>query len=105
MGAVKAAVENLTKSMAVEYAKHNVQVNCVSPGPVYGDLLDKWPESQRLQVEFEKATAYKRMCESRDVSHFIAYLLSDPVKLFTGSVLVIDGGVSVKWPGHRAAMG
>ncbi len=104
MGAVKAAVENLTTSMAVEFAKYNVQVNCVSPGPVYGDLLDKWPESARLQKEFEKATPYERMCEARDVSHFIAYLLSDPVKMFTGSVLILDGGVSKTWRGHRRAM-
>ena len=104
MGAVKAAVENLTSSMAVEFAKYNVQVNCVSPGPVYGDLLDKWPESARLQKEFEKATPYERMCEARDVSHFIAYLLSDPVKMFTGSVLILDGGVSKTWRGHRRAM-
>jgi enoyl-[acyl-carrier protein] reductase III len=103
MGAVKAAVENLTKSMAVEFARHNVQINCVSPGPVYGDLLDKWPESKRLTAEFEKATVYDRMCESRDVSHFVAYLLSDPVKLFTGSVLVMDGGISVRWPSRRRA--
>jgi enoyl-[acyl-carrier-protein] reductase (NADH) len=71
----------------------------------YGGLLDKWPESKRLNAEFEKATAYHRMCESRDVYHFVAYLLSDPVQLFTGSILVMDGGVSVKWPGHRAALG
>jgi enoyl-[acyl-carrier protein] reductase III len=103
MGAVKAAVENLTKSMAIEFARHNVQINCVSPGPVYGDLLDKWPESKRLTAEFEKATVYDRLCESRDVSHFVAYLLSDPVKLFTGSILVMDGGISVKWPSHRSA--
>jgi enoyl-[acyl-carrier protein] reductase III len=104
MGAVKAAVENLTRTMAVDFAKYNVQVNCVSPGPVYGDLLDSWPESARLQKEFEKATPYERMCEARDVSHFVAYLLSDPVKLFTGSVLVMDGGVSITWPGHRRAI-
>jgi len=103
MGAVKAAVENLTKSMAMEFARHNVQVNCVSPGPVYGDLLDKWPESKRLTAEFEKATVYDRLCESRDVSHFVAYLLSDPVKLFTGSVLVMDGGISVRWPNRQRA--
>jgi enoyl-[acyl-carrier protein] reductase III len=103
MGAVKAAVENLTKSMAIEFARHNVQINCVSPGPVYGDLLDKWPESKRLTAEFEKATVYDRLCESRDVSHFVAYLLSDPVKLFTGSVLVMDGGISVRWPSRRSA--
>ena len=39
-------------------------------------------------------TAYGRLCEARDVSHFVAYLLSEPVKLFTGSVLVLDGGIS-----------
>ena len=94
MGTVKAAVESLTRSMAIEFAKYNVQVNCVSPGPVYGELLQKWPESERLVRQWENNTAYGRLCESRDVSHFIAYLLSEPVKLFTGSVLVLDGGIS-----------
>jgi enoyl-[acyl-carrier protein] reductase III len=94
MGAVKAAVESLTKSMAIEFSADNVQVNCVSPGPVYGDLLNKWPESNRLIAQWESNTAYSRLCEARDVSHFVAYLLSDPVKLFTGSVLIMDGGIS-----------
>lgn len=94
MGAVKAAVESLTKSMAIEFAPDNIQVNCVSPGPVYGDLLNKWPESERLIRQWEGNTAYTRLCEARDVSHFIAYLLSEPVKLFTGSVLIMDGGIS-----------
>jgi NAD(P)-dependent dehydrogenase (short-subunit alcohol dehydrogenase family) len=94
MGTVKAAVESLTKSMAIEFSADNIQVNCVSPGPVYGDLLNKWPESDRLVRQWETNTAYNRLCEARDVSHFIAYLLSDPVKLFTGSVLIMDGGIS-----------
>lgn len=94
MGAVKAAVESLTKSMAIEFAEDNIQVNCVSPGPVYGELLNKWPESSRLIKQWENNTAYTRLCEARDVSHFIAYLLSEPVKLFTGSVLIMDGGIS-----------
>lgn len=94
MGAVKAAVESLTRSLAIELAKDNIQVNCVSPGPVYGELLDKWPDSKRLVAQWEANTAYGRLCEARDVSHFVAYLLSEPVKLFTGSVLVMDGGIS-----------
>jgi enoyl-[acyl-carrier protein] reductase III len=94
MGTVKAAVESLTRSMAIEFAPYNIQVNCVSPGPVYGELLKKWPESERLVRQWESNTAYGRLCEARDVSHFIAYLLSKPVKLFTGSVLVMDGGIS-----------
>jgi enoyl-[acyl-carrier protein] reductase III len=97
MGAVKAAVESLTKSMAIEFSADNVQVNCVSPGPIYGDLLNKWPESERLIARWEDATVYERLCVARDVSHFIAYLLSEPVKLFAGSVLVMDGGISVRW--------
>lgn len=94
MGTVKAAVESLTRSMAIEFAPYNIQVNCVSPGPVYGELLNKWPESERLIAQWESNTAYTRLCEPRDVSHFIAYLLSEPVKLFTGSVLIMDGGIS-----------
>jgi NAD(P)-dependent dehydrogenase (short-subunit alcohol dehydrogenase family)/acyl carrier protein len=94
MGTVKAAVESLTRSMAIEFAPYNIQVNCVSPGPVYGELLKKWPDSDRLIRQWENNTAYGRLCEARDVSHFIAYLLSEPVKLFTGSVLVLDGGIS-----------
>lgn len=97
MGTVKAAVESLTKSMAIEFAPYNIQVNCVSPGPIYGELLNKWPESKRLISEWEDATVTGRLCESRDVSHFIAYLLGDAVKLFTGSVIVMDGGISVRW--------
>ena len=99
MAAVKMAVESLTKSMAVEFAKYNVQINCVSPGPIYGALLNKWPEATRLIPEWERATVCGRLCIDRDVSHFIAYLLSDAVKLFTGSVLVLDGGMSVWFGG------
>ncbi len=94
MGAAKAAVESLTRSMAVEFEEHNVQVNCVSPGPVYGELLKKWPESKELVGKWEENTAYHRLCVARDVSKFIAYLLSDEAQLFNGSVLVQDGGIS-----------
>ena len=99
MASVKAAVESLTKTMAIEFAKYNVLVNCISPGPIYGDLLNKWPESKRLIAEWEQATVCDRLCVDRDVSHFIAYLLGDAVRLFTGSVLVMDGGISVRWGG------
>jgi len=103
METVKAAVESLTKTMAIEFARYNIQVNCISPGPIYGDLLNKWPESKRLIAEWEQATVSDRLCVDRDVSHFIAYLLGDEVKLFTGSVLVMDGGISVRWGGVSGA--
>jgi len=48
----------------------------------------------RVEEDGSSDAFYGRLCEARDVSHFIAYLLSEPVKLFTGSVLVMDGGIS-----------
>jgi enoyl-[acyl-carrier protein] reductase III len=94
MGAVKAAVECLTRALAIEFAPYNIQVNCVSPGPIDGELLRKWPDSDRLIPKWINSTPSKRLCEPGDVAHFIAYLLSDPVKAFTGSVMVLDGGIS-----------
>ena len=94
MGPVKAAVECLTRALAIEFARYNIQVNCVSPGPIDGELLRKWPDSERLIPQWTGATPIGRLCEHRDVSHFIAYLLSEPVKAFTGSTLVLDGGIS-----------
>ena len=78
-------------------------MNCISPGPIYGELLNKWPESKRLIAEWEQATVCDRLCVDRDVSSFIGYLLSDAAKLFTGSVLVMDGGISVRWGGVSGA--
>jgi enoyl-[acyl-carrier protein] reductase III len=94
MGPVKAAVEALTRALAIEFAPYNIQVNCVSPGPIDGELLRKWPDSERLIHQWTENTPLGRLCEHRDVSHFVAYLLSQPVKAFTGSVLVLDGGIS-----------
>lgn len=94
MGSVKMAVESLTRSMASEFAPYNIQVNCISPGPVYGDLLGKWPESERLVRQWEERTPYKRLCKAEDVADFAAYLLQDSTELFNGGVLVMDGGIS-----------
>ena len=96
MGAVKAAVECLTRALAIEFAPYNIQVNCVSPGPIDGELLRKWPDSDRLIPQWTQSTPIGRLVEHREVSEFIAYLLTQPVKAFTGSVLVMDGGISAQ---------
>ena len=96
MSTIKAAVESLTRGLSVELGSHNIQVNCVSPGPVYGDLLNKWPDSDRLMAGWEERTPGERLCRAEDVAHFVAYLLSEPVKLFNGAVLVMDGGLFIK---------
>ena len=90
-GAARAAVDNLTKSLAVEWAQYNIKVNAVSPGSnirtsgtaQYGDEL--------LEMA-RKATPLKRLGTADEVAHVIVFLASPAADFVTGSIWGIDGG-------------
>jgi NAD(P)-dependent dehydrogenase (short-subunit alcohol dehydrogenase family)/acyl carrier protein len=94
MGPIKAAVESLTLYLAVEFGNDNIQVNCVSAGPIYGDLLSKYPDSNRLIPYWESLSAGNRLGEESDVANSVIYLLSEAANKITGSVLLVDSGGS-----------
>lgn len=94
MGPIKAAIESLTRYLAIELAPDNIQVNAISVGPVYGELLSKYPDSERLIPYWESLSAGSRLGEEKDVANFIAYLLSREASKVTGSVLLLDSGGS-----------
>jgi NAD(P)-dependent dehydrogenase (short-subunit alcohol dehydrogenase family)/acyl carrier protein len=93
---VKAGVETLTRYLAVEFAPLNIQVNCVKAGAVYGELLEKWPESGTLIPEWEARTPAGRLCHPEEVAAMVAAVLRDELKFMTGSTIVIDGGHSLR---------
>ena len=95
MGPMKAAVESLTKFLAVEFQLDNIRVNCLSAGAVYGDLVEKWPDRDRLLPIWE-AGAGGRLCTSADLATFVEYLLSDGAAMVNGSILVMDGGQTAR---------
>ncbi|RXZ38197.1 SDR family oxidoreductase [Oxalobacteraceae bacterium CAVE-383] len=95
MGPIKAAVESLSKFLAVELQPHNIRVNCISAGAVYGALVDKWPERDRL-VPMWEAGAGGRLCNSADIANLMEYLLADGAAMMNGAVLVLDGGQAVR---------
>ncbi len=95
MAAVKAAVEALTRYFAVELAPYNIQVNCVTSGPVYGELIDKWPDSDKLIPYWESISLGHSLCTPEDVADMVAYLLRDEVKRVNGSILLINAGQSI----------
>ena len=95
MGPMKAAVESLTKFLAVEFQSDNIRVNCLSAGAVYGDLVEKWPDRDRLLPIWE-AGAGGRLCTSADLATFVEYLLSDGAAMVNGSILVMDGGQTAR---------
>jgi len=91
--ASKAAVHQLTKSLAAEWAPHGVRVNALAPGYVKTEMapVDR-PEFQRHWVE---DVPMQRYATPEEISPSVVYLASDASSFMTGSVLVVDGGYTV----------
>ncbi len=89
-GAARAGVENLTKTLAVEWAQHNVQVNAVAPGIIRTTGTDQYPPE--LVELSRKRTPMKRLGTAGEVAELIVYLASDAAFFVTGECWYIDGG-------------
>lgn len=95
--ASKAGLISLTRSMALDFATRKIRVNCVCPGIVHTEMLER-----RFALEPDRAAAYQRVSQRppvhyignpEDVAAAIAYLAADEARFVTGSALTIDGGV------------
>ncbi|WP_437643651.1 SDR family oxidoreductase [Sorangium sp. So ce362] len=95
MGAVKAAVESLSRALAVELAPRNVQVNCISAGPIYGHVTSNYPDHERILPYWESRTPGGRLCTEEDVAEAVLLLLSDGARMINGATLTVDGGGSL----------
>lgn len=89
--ASKAGVIMLTKSMAVEWAKRNVRVNCISPGYIGTDLIKTKPELQALVSEWNKIAPMGRIGTPEELQAICVYLAGDSSPFTTGSDFVVDG--------------
>ena len=88
--ASKAAVTHLTKSLAVEWAEHGIRVNCISPGYIYTELVDKLDPG--LRKTWMEMVPFHRMGTPDELAGGILYLMSDAATYTTGTNLVMDGG-------------
>ncbi len=98
--ATKGGVIQLTKAMAIDHAVDNIRINCVCPGPINTPLLDRIiasaadPEKER-QITEEK-TLMKRLGEPAEIANVILFLASDESSYMTGSLVVVDGGLTAQ---------
>jgi len=91
--ASKAAVHQLTKSLAAEWAPHNIRVNALAPGYVKTEMapVDQ-PEFRRHWIE---DVPMQRYATPEEIAPSVVYLASDASSFMTGAVLVLDGGYTL----------
>ncbi|MEH7125123.1 glucose 1-dehydrogenase [Bacillus sp. JJ1773] len=91
--ASKGAVQSLTKSIAIQYAKDNIRVNSVHPGLINTEMVQMQYKDPEMAKIFDSFTPMPRkMAEPEEIAYGVLYLASDESSFVTGTQLVIDGG-------------
>jgi enoyl-[acyl-carrier protein] reductase III len=100
VGASKAALEAVTRYLAVELAPHNIVVNAVSAGAVETDALKHFPQMREVIEErldaMAAATPVGRNVTVEDIAGVVAFLCSSDAAMIRGQVIVIDGGFTLR---------
>jgi NAD(P)-dependent dehydrogenase (short-subunit alcohol dehydrogenase family) len=89
--ASKHGVLGLTRAIAVEMAPHNIRANCIIPGFIRTEALDRIPPEQAGKIE--SRVPMRRMGSVEELAEVAAFLLSDAASHVTGQDWAVDGGV------------
>jgi citronellol/citronellal dehydrogenase len=98
--AARAGVIYLSKTVATEWAPHQIRVNCVAPGTIETEGFAIYPPD--ALARFHEANPMKRLGNGWDVAEAIIYLAAPSGNFVTGEVVTVDGGMAqwgVVWPG------
>ncbi len=94
--ASKGAVTQLTRSMALEYAKKGIRVNAICPGtivtPMVTNMLDSMPDRNAAEDLFKSFHPMGRLGRPEEIAHAVLFLCDDNVGFMTGNMLSVDGG-------------
>ncbi|AGK52450.1 enoyl-[acyl-carrier-protein] reductase FabL [Bacillus sp. 1NLA3E] len=95
VGVSKAAVEALTRYLAIELAPKNIVVNAVSGGAIDTDALTHFPNREEMLAKAKRKTPAGRMVEIEDIVNTIVFLLSGQADMIRGQTIIVDGGISL----------
>lgn len=90
--AAKAAIVGITRTLSRAYAPE-VRVNCIAPGSVATDWIEKWKLTENDLKEITRETPLKRIAKPEEIAALIAYLASPEGSFITGQTLAVDGGI------------
>tara|TARA_A100001388_G_C28702323_1_gene466842 strand:- start:454 stop:1116 length:663 start_codon:yes stop_codon:yes gene_type:complete len=89
--ASKAGLVGMSKSLAIEYGKKNIKVNCISPGFIKSEMTDKIDE--KFKSALEEKISLERLGDPEDVANAVLFLSSNLSDYITGETIHINGGM------------
>ena len=89
--ASKAGIIGMSKSLAIEYAKKNITINCVSPGFIQTDMTEKI--SENVKNVLTSKIPMSKLGTGEDVANTVAFLSSDAASYITGETIHVNGGM------------
>lgn len=92
--ASKGAINQMTRSLALTYARENIRVNAIAPGYVDTPILSMVPDNIKEAMGTELPIG--RLGKDTEIANLICYLLSDDASFITGAIISIDGGFTAK---------
>ena len=91
-GAARAGIENLSKTLALEWSEYNIRVNCVAPGTIESSGLSTYPKPVRDMFDAgRKANPLGRFGTVEDVANAVCFIASPLASYITGITLYVDG--------------
>ena len=93
--ASKSGIIGMTKSLAIEYAKKNITLNCVSPGFIKSKMTDNINES--VKATLTSRIPMSRLGNAEDVANSVAFLSSEQASYITGETIHVNGGMYMAW--------
>ncbi len=99
--AAKSGMVGMTRSLALDFGKHQIRVNAICPGWVRTQLVDEWlelqPEGKAAEQRVLDQQPLGRMATPMEIANFVAFVASDEASYLTGAALLIDGGLSARF--------
>lgn len=90
----KAGVYGLTRSAAAAYAKENIRINAIVPGPMDTPLITKITADPQARAALEQLTPMGRLGRADEIAGLVAFLASDDASYCTGGIYMADGGLT-----------